>query len=481
MDYQQARQIRNMPSFSDLVRREAVYGGKGVFGSVKEALKQKLNVKKRTQAKLIGIKEKLDPMNWAKVMFGKTGAALYGRIMNRSEADMQYFGGRARPIGGRSYEIGQTPKYRGYEPVGSSGGVGSGGKKLLPILNKMYNFLKKTQEQERTRRELIENKREENDAEDARRHKELIKTIKAVKLGGTVTELKEKKEEGGGIFDFLKDMVKGIVDKAMKAFEWIMDLKKYLPQIVEFFGKFASRIIGFLESPLFLSVLGPALLVGSLAALLLLGKDQKEEIEKNPYDPKWKDNAYAKVLRGEATSVAQATKQNQAQVVKTFRRNEVEDFVKSDQTDAELVEQFGQDRAGLKKWLVENPKPSAVYQAPVRGMGPTAGSSVPEMPDQTDAETARLSRQSAPRIPEPAPAATAEPVAPPAPAAVAAVTQQNAALKLEAKHSKPQENIVNNQMIQSDKTRENPKIKIPPVRNHEHSFQRMLIESTRLV
>ena len=128
MDYQQARQIRNMPSFSDLVRREAVYGKKGAIASVKEALKQKLNIKKRTQAKLLGIKEKLDPMNWAKAMFGKTGAALYGRAMGRSEADMQYFAGRARPIGGRSYEIGQTPKYRGYEPVGSSmSGRGDGG------------------------------------------------------------------------------------------------------------------------------------------------------------------------------------------------------------------------------------------------------------------------------------------------------------------------------------------------------------------
>ena len=130
MDYQQARQIRNMPSFSDLVRREAVYGKKGAIASVKEALKQKLNVKKRTQARLLGIKEKLDPMNWAKIMFGKTGAALYGRAMGRSEADIQYFAGRARPIGGRSYQIGETPKYRGYEPVSTgTRGEGDGGKK----------------------------------------------------------------------------------------------------------------------------------------------------------------------------------------------------------------------------------------------------------------------------------------------------------------------------------------------------------------
>ena len=96
MDYQQARYIRNMPSLSELIRREATYGGQGVFGSVKEALKQKLNVKKRLQAKMVGIKEKFDPMNWAKMMFGRTGAALYGRAMGRSEEDMQYFAGRAK-------------------------------------------------------------------------------------------------------------------------------------------------------------------------------------------------------------------------------------------------------------------------------------------------------------------------------------------------------------------------------------------------
>ena len=77
-------------------------------------------------------------------------------------------------------------------------------------------------------------------------------------------------------------------------------------------------------------------------------------------------------------------------------------------------------------------------------------------------------------VPAPAPA-------PAAPAAVATVTQQNAALKLEAKHSKPQENIINNQTVQAAKTRENPKVKIPSVRNHEPSFQRMILDSTRLV
>ena len=125
MEYQEARYIRQMPSLSDLIRREAVYGRKGVFGSVKEALKQKFNVKRRLQAKMVGIKEKFDPMYWARSMFGKTGAALYGRAMGRSEADMQYFAGRARPLGGRSYQIGEVPKYRGYEPV--KGGTGEGG------------------------------------------------------------------------------------------------------------------------------------------------------------------------------------------------------------------------------------------------------------------------------------------------------------------------------------------------------------------
>ena len=67
MEYQEARYIRQMPSLSDLIRREAVYGGKGAFGSVKEALKQKLNVKRRLQAKIVGIKEKLDQIGRAHV------------------------------------------------------------------------------------------------------------------------------------------------------------------------------------------------------------------------------------------------------------------------------------------------------------------------------------------------------------------------------------------------------------------------------
>lgn len=485
MDYQQARQIRNMPSLSDLIRREAVYGKKGAIGSVKEALKQKLNVKRRTQAKLLGIKEKFDPMNWARIMFGKTGAALYGRAMGRSEADIQYFAGRARPIGGRSYQIGETPKYRGYEPVGSSiAGGGDGGKKLLPTLNKMYDFLKKTHETEIRQRELTANKREELDLEDARRHKELIKTIKAIKVGGTVKEIKEQKE-GTGLFDFLeniknslRDMFKGMIEDALKVYEWIKDLK-ILAKIAELGPKIMSVLGWFTGTTLGAALLGIAT---PLALLAYLASNEKEEIEKNPYDPKYKDNPYAMKLRGEAKSVGEATQQNIAKTLKTFRRNEVEDFVKSDQTDAELVEQFGQNREGLKKWLAENPNKGAVYQAPVRGMGSTGGSSVAPMPDQTDAETKRLMRQSAPKTPEPVPApAKAEPVTSPPPAAVSTLSQQGADLKLETKFAKPQETVINNQAVKAAKATDNPKVPIPSVRNSEMSFQRMIYESTRVV
>ena len=188
LNYQQARRIRKS-KFSDMVLDQLADKDTGVFGAIGKTISL------RSQARMKGIKEKFDPMYWARSMFGKTGAALYGRAMGRSEADMQYFAGRARPLGGRSYQIGEVPKYRGYEPV--KGGTGEGGvasKKMMSVLTDMHKFLVVTQAKETRRRELEANKREGREEEAKRRHKELIEAITGVKQP-TATPV-EKKEGG---------------------------------------------------------------------------------------------------------------------------------------------------------------------------------------------------------------------------------------------------------------------------------------------
>jgi hypothetical protein len=271
-------------------------------------------------------------------------------------------------------------------------------------LNEIFDFMKMNQDKQLRQLQVQKSFDEEKLSEENRRHKELLEAINKfidVKVT-TVTKVEPEQPKTTLMDDILsgiKSMVEGIIKNAValieKTIEGIKTTLNVLKEAYDILKPYISAIGRFFTSPLFMSVLGPALLIGSLAAFLKTAADEKAAIEANPYDEKYKDNAYAMTLRGEATSVAQATQQNIAKTIKTFRRKEVEDFVNSDQTDAELLNQFGQDRAGLKSWLSENPKPSAVYQAPVRGMGTTGGSSVAPMPDQTDAETARLSRQNA--------------------------------------------------------------------------------------
>ena len=83
MDYKKASETRKK-SFGDLLSEKIVEGG-GVGSSIKNTVSEK------TKSSLIGIKEKFDPMNVAKAVGGKTGAAIYGKVMGRSKEDMAYF------------------------------------------------------------------------------------------------------------------------------------------------------------------------------------------------------------------------------------------------------------------------------------------------------------------------------------------------------------------------------------------------------
>jgi hypothetical protein len=160
--------------------------------------------------------------------------------------------------------------------------------------------------------------------------------------------------------------------------EAISKLKTVLAPLLEM----AAKLGTFVGSRLFgLLMTAPGLLavttLPALAALLFLGKAEKEAIEANPYDPKYKDNPYAMSVRGEATTIGQATVVNQNKVLKQFPRRTVEDFVNSNFTDAELKQELGNDRPALKKWLADNPKREAMYQAPVAAIAGQPQTAIP--------------------------------------------------------------------------------------------------------
>jgi hypothetical protein len=183
---------------------------------------------------------------------------------------------------------------------------------------------------------------------------------------------------------------------ALKAYEWIKEL-----QLLTRLAPYASGLVTFLSSTfgaLFLTALTPA------ALLLYLAKGEKEEIEKDPFNEKYKDNPYAMKLRGEATTIGQATVVNQNKALKQFPRRTVEDFVNSNRSDEELKLDLGNDRPTLKKWLADNPNRDAMYQAPVAAIAGQPQTAIPaggkpsakmSLPEDVTPSTAGAGRGSA--------------------------------------------------------------------------------------
>ena len=121
MDYRLAKQIRGA-KFTDLMAANIVKGG-STIGSFGKAFSQK------SKARATRIKEKFDPLNIAKFLTGgsKLAPAILGRLLGRSQRDIEYFSGTARLIGGANTRIGTVDK-QGSE---------------LGILTDIYKFLKK--------------------------------------------------------------------------------------------------------------------------------------------------------------------------------------------------------------------------------------------------------------------------------------------------------------------------------------------------
>ena len=162
MNYYQAKRIRNT-GFTKLLADQLIINRKqGIIKNIGKTISLS------AQAKVKGFKEKFDPLNIAKFMTGGSslGPALLGRMLGRSTKDIEYFSGRARPIS-TATRIGKTP------------GEGQGGdlEGINSMLRKIYSYMKDTQKEDIKRRELENNFKEERDAEDERRHKEFLSAI----------------------------------------------------------------------------------------------------------------------------------------------------------------------------------------------------------------------------------------------------------------------------------------------------------------
>lgn len=358
LNYQQARIVRKQ-SLRDVIADELIRG-KGLGSAITGAIGLK------TQARVKGIKAKFDPLNLVKFLtFGsRLGPALYGKLFGRSQKDVEYFTGRAKPIG------------RGRQKLvkdGEEGDENTGGMKT--ILKQILTFLQKTHEHDMTMREEENNLKESNNLADEKRHKELLKAL-GVKTTDepTATPVEKEKENDGflsGLMNSIRGIIKGITDKIVnikKDFEKAMEAFKDFKMIKEFaqtVKKAWPALIAILEW--FTKPFGAALLgITALAAFLLLMKQTKEEIEANPYAPEYKDNVYAMMLRKETSTIAEGAALNQGKALQPVNRSEIADAVMlpdSVFSDKDAREQYGMGKQGLQQWLIDNPSVK-VFQRP---------------------------------------------------------------------------------------------------------------------
>ena len=453
MSYQMAARLKNQSLGS--VIADQLISGEGYGSSIGKAIGLK------TKARATRLKAKFDPLNIAKFMTGgsRLGPAILGKMTGRSRKDIEYFTGRARPVS-TSTKIGKLEK---------DGGGGSSG--MDEMLNKIYDFMKKNREEDIVDREKKNNFAEEKIMESERtadrRHKDLLKAIEQLKKDLIPVQTAEKvSEQDSSILGDLADM-KRVYEVLKTAGGWLMTVMS-----------------------------GPLGLASSIAALILtpfaLSSIEKDKIDKDPYAKEYDNNAYALSVRskregGNLTEGA-AAEQLRQKSVKQIPRRDIEDFVKSDLSDKVLMQELGADREGLKKWLAENPKKEAMYQVPMAGLQ-TEQSKLPATPASSPAGETGGTPTATPMAPEtggaPAPTST-----PPAPMAtpetvpnmgqqLASVMGQNTDMKLAA-DTAPFESIVNN-LNSLNKSTTTGKSALPAVRNLEDTFQRMIMNSTRVV
>jgi len=518
MSYQQARYIRNH-SLANLLAGE-LSSGEGFGKSVKKVVGLK------TKAKITGIKEKIDPLNIIKMLtFGSNLApALLGRILGRSQKDIQNFAGRSRLVGDKATKVGKLPSQED-----TSG--------LTETLHKIYSFMKKSQEHDTLMREKTNNFREQKQLEDDRRNKELIKALGAT---GTSTKVTKDKKPGGGLLDGLISAFDGLMD-------WVKDLLspilKIWNDVSEFFSGKLWRTLLTAGEWLIKALLSPealiaALIGAGLIATVLAGQALAEKLEKYQEDKAREQGGEPAVqaLKKQRESIDH-TQDSMGVVQNEDLDNATDEKEIAIKRKQDLIAQF-MAKEGYSRWQGfwdrhtgkytfakgtksdgDPPPPELLkkandYADSIVNAGPITGVSTEaaqksrsdfaaQDPRRTDSKsenvtptttTATATDTSTPVTPttttatatdtsKPTTSATEMSPTPPS-SAVTPASRENQMLQLQAQASSSSSSTVTNNVVSSSVSKPQNNtvgIDIPAVRNTEDTFRRLSINSTRLV
>jgi hypothetical protein len=500
MDYKEAKEIRKK-SFGTLLAEQ-----EGGFGT---SMKKAIGLK--TKAKTEGIKQFFDPMNIAKFMtFGSNWApAMLGKATGRKQESINFFTG-ARKKGERAEQLQDTKNTADKIKSTSTGGRG-----FDATLEKIYNLMNKSFEDETKRREEANNYKEENELEKLKRHKELVEAITGKPYTGKATATKVTQDAGGSLLETLLGG-RAVVQTLMS-------------------------VLGWFASPVGLALLGAA----SMVALIALIKFGLEKLAENTPNMKAlsPDEAQAILQNGSARDIeAMGGREKLEDIIKNGKKNAQdilnmpetteeekeakrkamlaaggEDKVKAIAAD-EKVYEVPPQRSDAELGIKENVPPKADFIAGKPGTGGknlargvraaawdekygkdynedgTKKTATPApAPAATPASTAtETTPETSSGGASPTAGSTATPSAgggastataaasTPTSAALPSASSENAALNLPS--STPDASTtVNSAAVNSSGSNAPTKNPIAPVRNLEPSFRNMIIGSTRTV
>jgi hypothetical protein len=412
----------------------------------------KATVSEKSAARAKGFKEKIDPMNIIKFMTGgsKFATALYGSVAGRSKEDMKYFTGTprsAKEMGSSSTRIDSLET----------------GNEMVSLLMKIYEFMRTTNEEDKTRKQKEANFKEEIEYERGLRHKALLEALSGLKPGKTVTATKETDDGGfGGIFAGLISFVKGLIDAAISGVMGIITgIKDTLLGLFAAFNglsqlKLLSRLLPIVTSPI-----AVATLIGLVAgfvgkkAMEKLVEIREEDKVLNPKNYEYVPLDVSKITGETPGQVGQRQKgQATKQVTPKYARELLD--AKPAFTDAELVEETGLTRTELETELKSNPKLNI---------------NVPVAPKVTSKTKEQLDTP----IPSPAPV-----LEPPVSNVLNEKTKEMNDANLPKPVMAPKSETINTTNVMADKKMA-PIGPLPSVRNQEPTFANMILYSTRVV
>ena len=329
------------------------------------------------------------------------------------------------------------------------------------MLMKIYNFMSKTQDEDKLKNEEANNLKEEQKIEDGKRHDKLIKAIEELKKGLGVeskdTATKENTNNSEGtVFD--------IVDTILDAFGGAKTALTFM-----------SMLGGFVASPLGVALIG-AVVAGTVGSWMI------KQIAADPQS----------ALQGKGgIGMAVAGLGSEGQLPS----------YDEEQSDKELTKKAEQvDKKGLKNATLPELEAKLQQQmefgnaktpqvAELKKEIELRKSQVTTTPTATPIKSTESAGSESSPTPEPSVASslsTGESVVPesstPASAKLNAVQSENNTAKVNALTESPSTTVNNSSVASSVSKPELPRrTKIPAVRNLEESFQKMIIYSTRVV